>query len=76
MKTVWVVEYRHRRKGLNKNRLRRRWSRWRFYSVLTIHRVALARARNIRTRGDTYVPGIYPDSECGSRVVPYDRRRR
>jgi hypothetical protein len=75
MKTVWVVEYRHRRKGKNKNRLLHRWSRWCFYSVLTIHRVALARARNIRMRADGF-PGIYPDSECDARVVPYDRRKR
>ncbi len=73
---VYVVEFRHRPAGLNKNRLRQRWSRWRFYSVLTLKVVALTRARNIEKRGINYVPGVYAGEELEARVVPFDRRRR
>jgi hypothetical protein len=72
---VYGFEYRKRRKGLTKNKVYRRWSRWIFvFSSLRIDRpVAEQLVRDFKRRVEEHYPNTI---EAEARVVVFDRRRK
>jgi hypothetical protein len=70
--TLFVLEFRHRRPGKNKNGVRLRWSPWRIHETYQKAAAARTDAKHIRTSGRH---GLW-ELEYQARVVPFDRRRR
>jgi hypothetical protein len=68
---VYGVEFRKRRKGLNKNKLPRRWSRWVFIvGSLQVHRpLAEQRVRDFLGLDSLH----YIETEA--RIIVFDRRK-